>query len=213
MSNFEQQSCHRRQKRQTKRSPLVLLLVIVLWSIGLGWGMALAIDSPSDFWFSPESLNPKSKIPLRQQGRAASAGAKPSLNPKSIDSVPDRYQVGQELYLESCSSCHVPIPPEVMPTETWKQLLEKPQKHYGKQLPQFIGISRILIWDYLRTYSRSVAIDEPIPLYVEQSRYFKALHPRVDLPKPTTHQSCVSCHLGAKNLDYRSLTPEWENSP
>ncbi|MGL5805822.1 MAG: cytochrome C, partial [Xenococcaceae cyanobacterium] len=40
-------------------------------------------------------------------------------------------QLGQELYLQNCSSCHIPIAAEVLPTDTWRALLSNPQKHYG----------------------------------------------------------------------------------
>ncbi len=186
-----------RQKKQPQRSPLVLLLLIVLWSVALGWGMALAIDPLGDV------SNPKSKIALHSSDD--------SLNLKSVDPVPSNLQIGQELYLENCSSCHIPIPPAVLPTETWRKLLQEPQQHYGKKLPPLVRISQLLIWEYVKTFSRTLDQDEPMPIYMEQSRYFKALHPQVELPNPLTHRSCIICHPGAKKFDYRSLTPEWEN--
>jgi hypothetical protein len=100
-----------------------------------------------------------------------------------------------------------------MPIETWKQLLEKPDKHYGTQLTEMIRLTQLLIWEYLSTFSRPLLPDEPVPFYVEQSRYFKALHPRVELPKPTTTKSCLICHPQAANFDYRTLSPEWEEAP
>lgn len=99
-----------------------------------------------------------------------------------------------------------------MPTETWRKLLERPQNHYTTSL-DLISLTQILIWDYLRAYSRPLGKDEPLPLYLEQSRYFKALHPRVPLPQPVTHKTCVSCHPNITNFDFRTLTNEWDNSP
>ena len=167
-----------------KKGKLFLVLLIGLWSLILGWGMAWALEKPTGF----DAL-------------------------KSIDPVPTRYQAGYDLYLETCSGCHVPIPPGVLPIETWKQLLEKPDKHYGTQLTEMIRLTQLLIWEYVSTFSRPLLTDEPVPLYVEQSRYFKALHPRVELPKPTTAKSCLICHPQAANFDYRTLIPEWEEAP
>jgi hypothetical protein len=124
----------------------------------------------------------------------------------------NNYQIAREVYLENCASCHVPIPAEVLPTETWQQILENPQKHYGESLPRMIGLNTRLIWNYLKTFSRPLLPEEPKPEYVTNSRYFKALHPQVDLPQPVTHQSCILCHPGAQRLDYRTLSPEWEES-
>ena len=119
-------------------------------------------------------------------------------------------QLGQELYVQNCSSCHIPIPAEVLPTETWQEILEKPGKHYGTSLPKLSSIDVRLIWSYVRASSRPLLEKELKPEFVTQSRYFKALHPKVDLPKPVTHQSCILCHPGAKELDYLSLSSEFD---
>ncbi len=120
-------------------------------------------------------------------------------------------QIGQELYVQNCSSCHIPIPAEVLPTDTWQEILEKPGKHYGTSLPKLSSINTRLIWSYLRTYSRPLLERELKPEFVTQSRYFRALHPQVNLPQPVTHQSCILCHPGAKKLDYFSLSSEFDS--
>lgn len=123
----------------------------------------------------------------------------------------NNYQLGQELYLQSCSTCHTPIPAEVLPTETWQEILEKPGNHYGISLPQLSNINVRLIWSYLRISSRPLLAQETQPEFITQSRYFRALHPQVDLPKPVTHQSCILCHPGARQLDYLSLSSEFNS--
>ena len=122
----------------------------------------------------------------------------------------DNLNLGKELYLENCSSCHIPIPAEVLPTKSWEKILKNPTNHYGQSLPKLSGINIRLIWQYLRTNSRFLLIGESTPNYVTNSRYFKALHPQVDLPKPATNQTCLGCHPGAKELEYRRLSQEWQ---
>ncbi|BAU65611.1 putative low-redox potential cytochrome [Stanieria sp. NIES-3757] len=119
-------------------------------------------------------------------------------------------QIAQEVYLKNCASCHTPIPAEVLPTETWQKILQTPQQHYGETLPSIDRISVRLMWNYLKTFSRPLLPGEAQPEYVTNSRYFKALHPQVNLPQPVTHKSCLICHPGARQLDYRSLNPEWQ---
>lgn len=172
------------QPRFVKRSRLLLLLFIGAWSIALGWGMALALHPPTVV------------------SQAPSTPASPS----------NALRLGKKIYLENCSSCHIPIPPEVLPTERWKEILEKPQRHYGTQLPRMISPLVVAMWEYLRTFSRPLPPEAIVPEYVYQSRYFKALHPRVELPPAASHLTCTSCHLRAKELDYRRLTPQWENA-
>lgn len=140
------------------------------------------------------------------------------LNPSSSvaqspDDVLPRYQSGAKLYLETCSDCHLPIPPQVLPTETWQRLLEKPEDHYGTSVPGLIRLTQVLMWEYVRTYSRPLTQNEPMPFYVERSRYFKALHPRVELPDVVSHQTCITCHPNAKRLDYQTLAPAWQDAP
>ena len=177
-----------KRKRSRLMLPLIFFTVISLWSIALGWGMALAINAPTNVEFVSQA-------------------------PSTPASASNNLRLGKKVYLENCSSCHTPIPPEVLPTETWKQILEKPQRHYGTGLPKMISPLVVLMWDYLRTFSRPLPPEAIVPEYVYQSRYFKALHPRVELPTAASHKTCTSCHSGAKQLDYRRLTPEWENAP
>lgn len=174
---------------------LLALLLLAVWSAVLGASMALAI-APPNFTSSTSTV--------------AQAPPNPSNSPERAS---PNYQLGQQLYLENCSSCHIPIPPGVLPTETWKQVLENPQDHYGTQVPTMLGPVVLLMWDYLRTFSRPVNPEESVPTLVAQSRYFKALHPKVELPEVVTNKTCVTCHQGANQLDYRSLTSEWEDAP
>lgn len=129
----------------------------------------------------------------------------------TVDLVPARYQLGQELYLENCATCHIALPPAVLPVQTWQRLLQDPQ-HYGAQLPLLTDPGRLLVWNYIQTFSRSQAKEEDIPYRVKDSRYFKALHPKVKLPRPLEISSCVTCHPSAAQYNFRRLTPEWQNS-
>ncbi|WP_052055347.1 hypothetical protein [Myxosarcina sp. GI1] len=114
-------------------------------------------------------------------------------------------QLAKEVYLDNCSSCHVPIPAEVLPTKTWEQILNNPENHYGASLTLPDRVSTLLIWSYLKNNSRPLITGETAPEYVTNSRYLQALHPQVDLPKPTTHQSCILCHPNATELDYITI--------
>ena len=201
MPNFEQHKLALKSQRQKwpqrrkfwLRSRLLLLLLFLCWGLTLGAGIAKAI-APSG-----ES---DSYLPLNHIAQS-----------DPLDSYSERYQLARDVYQENCSSCHIPIHPSVLPTETWQEILEKPEKHYGEPLPNIVSVSVVLIWEYLRTFSRPLLPGEVKPVFVEQSRYFRALHPRVDLPEPLSSKSCIVCHPGAKELDYRSLTPKWESGP
>jgi Dihaem cytochrome c len=178
----------RRSQRSGSHSSWVFLLFTLLWSMVLGLGLAQAIE-PST---------------------TADVGGGETIG--TVDPVPPRYQLGQTVYLENCSTCHIAIPPAVFPDETWRQLLQD-SEHYGQQITPLVDPARLLVWSYLRSYSRPLAEDEPVPYQFNDSRYFKALHPRVTLPRSAGITSCISCHSRAEQYDFRSLTAEWQNAP
>lgn len=192
--------------RQHKSKIPLLLLLLFVWSIILGWGLASAMSVPHTTYISEPASSELIENVLAQNSNVT----KNSIG--TVDPVSSRYQLGQELYLENCSSCHMALPPEVFPSETWRQLLQDGE-HYGTQVPKIIGPTLLLMWDYLRTYSRSPIEKEQLPYRLSESRYFKALHPRVDLPRTIKIDSCVSCHPSAAGFNFRSLSAQWENSP
>ncbi len=60
-------------------------------------------------------------------------------------------------------------------------------------------------------FSRSQLKDEEeIPYRISESRYFKALHPQVKLPRPLELGSCAGCHVGANEYNFRKLSAEWQ---
>ncbi len=176
-----------KKRSRQQRSPIKLAFILILWSVILGWGLAIAATPVANLIPSPTTL-------------------------AQIDPVPERFQVGQQLYLENCSTCHIPVPPAVLPIETWRQLLQDPQ-HYGRELQLLVDPPRLLVWNYLQIFSRPHAENEEVPYRIANSRYFKALHPRVELPRPLTVTTCVSCHPGAPDFNFRTLTPEWQDAP
>lgn len=183
--------------RSRGRSMFVLLLLLLTWSLCLGWGLAQAQE-------------PRAIEPIAQPLPASSAAQPAAIG--TVDVVPSSFKLGQDLYLENCASCHIGLPPQVMPTETWRQLIQDSQ-HYGAQIQPLVAPNLQVVWQYIRTSSRPQSADEEIPYRVYQSRYFKALHPKVKLPTRVGLSSCASCHPGAGKYDFRSLTAEWQNAP
>jgi cytochrome c5 len=119
-----------------------------------------------------------------------------------------QYALGQELYTKNCSICHLTIPAAVFPSETWRQLLSD-SAHYGARIELPIGPERLLVWQYLRDYSRELIPNEPTPYRFGESRLFRALHPKVDLPRELTARSCLACHPAAVAGNFRRLDPRW----
>jgi Dihaem cytochrome c len=169
--------------RFRRRSPFILLLLLLIWSLSLGWFLSQAAQGQT----SP-TLNPYSN-PI------------PSIG--TVDPTPNRYQAGEQLYLESCRTCHIPIPPAVLPTSTWRDILLD-EEHYGTQIEVLPNLQIQLVWNYLQTFSRPTEAEEETPYRIDSSRYFRALHPDVEIDRPVTLQSCVTCHVNAAQFDFRS---------
>ena len=121
----------------------------------------------------------------------------------------ERYQAGQEVYLKNCATCHIGIPPAVMPTQTWRALIEDAQ-HYGVMVKPVEEPDRQLLWRYLQIYSRPIDDGESIPYRIGSARYFRALHPGVKLPEKVQLESCVICHPGVNQFNFRKLSSEWD---
>ncbi len=199
---------NRRSQPPQQRSIWVLLILLLLWSLCLGIGLAQAI----------EPLKP-TVIPFQERDSTAQlvtpSEAKPTAPPAAIgtvDIVPERYKLGQQLYLENCATCHLGLPPAVMPTQTWRSLLQD-ANHYGATIKPLVNPEVQIVWQYLRDYSRAIGAEEPVPYRVYQSSTFKLLHPRVKFPERASLITCISCHPGAGTYDFRSLSAEWQNAP
>ena len=119
-----------------------------------------------------------------------------------VDPIGDRYAAGYSIYLNQCATCHVALPPAVLPTQTWQTLVTDPA-HYGVALPTITQFDQQLMLNYLQVYSRAHQGRESVPYRLEESAYFQALHPNVALPQPLNLRSCVGCHLSAAEQNYR----------
>jgi hypothetical protein len=130
----------------------------------------------------------------------------------TVDVVTKELQLPQETYLARCTTCHVGIPPAVLPTESWKAILED-DNHYGVPWTPLRNPELALLWRYTRTFSRPLNPDEGIPYRVGRSRYFRILHPKVKFSAPVTVGTCVSCHPGVSSFNFRDLSPQWQDAP
>ncbi len=163
-----------RRKLTPKRWQSLIVAFVVGCSIILGWGTSHSME--------------QNKI---------------TLNTKSVDKATGNYTIGEDLYLKTCATCHIPIPPAVLPSKTWETILENPGTHYGVEVKDLNRFNQRIIWQYLQNYSRLLLKDEQKPKYIAQSRYFFALHPQVEFSAPVNNTTCLECHSGAKQFDYR----------
>jgi hypothetical protein len=179
-----------RLRRFFSRAKRTFLLALVLgWCLSLGWGLSQVGGSQGT----------ERAIAATPVATAAEIG--------TVDVVPTQLQLGQRLYFQNCSGCHFAPPPEVMPLQSWAAILQTPQ-HYGTVITPLQDPARRIMWNYVRSFSRSIVQGETPPARFSQSRYLKALHPGVELPEPVSFGSCLSCHPSAVDFNFRRLSPE-----
>lgn len=169
----------RRNRQKRKKNFAAVLLVILIWSFAMGW-LVTPLNSTRVFAITESEIG-------------------------TVDVVPAQHQLGQKLYLENCATCHIAIPPAVLPTQTWKNLLQDPQ-HYGATLKPLVDPPRILVWQYLSSFSRPHKKEEITPYRINKSRFFTALHPQVELQRPVELGNCISCHPGATEYNFRKIS-------
>ncbi|MGF1513296.1 MAG: diheme cytochrome C [Elainellaceae cyanobacterium] len=170
----------------------------------LGLGLALSSQIGGQIGGQIGSQMALAQAPPAEPSSAAEVG--------TVDPIPPEFRLGHSLYLEACASCHIGVPPAVLPVQSWQFILEEPG-HYGVRISPPTNPGRLLIWQYLQQFSRSLQVEEPPPFRLENSRYFKALHPRVEFTEPVRLQGCVSCHPKAEIFNFRALTSAWADAP
>lgn len=188
------------QRSQPQRAAILGLLLLLLWSTLTGWGLAQAHPAPSAI--ATDLQPPRSDL------RAPTF----PLGDSGLDFVPPRLRTGQQLYQENCATCHFPVPVALLPSESWRFILQD-ASHYGSQIRPPQGPILQTIWQYVQTFSRPKSPrEERLPYRLAESQYFKALHPQIPLPRPLNLGSCVTCHPGIPQGNFRQLSPEWDKA-
>ncbi|MEM9568035.1 MAG: hypothetical protein AAF974_06970 [Cyanobacteria bacterium P01_E01_bin.34] len=119
------------------------------------------------------------------------------------------YQLGAQVYVESCGSCHTALPPEVMPQETWRVLLQS-EEHYGVNIDVPQGPFLQAAWGFMQDFSRARNQFEEVPYRLDDSRYFRALHPQVEFAETIRPTGCIDCHPRANVGNFVNLSDEWQ---
>lgn len=190
-----QRSRPRRVSRdRSRRFALGLVAVMTMVSLLLGWGLSSL----------SQAMSLTAQPGVVQSDLVAQAPADQDSDwLRTVDYVPESYRLGQRLYLENCASCHIGVPPETLPSEAWRNIIQD-SSHYGTEINPPRDPSLGLMWSYLRSFSRLKSnTEERVPYRLGRSRYFKALHPDVTLSAEVSLESCATCHRAAQQFSFR----------
>lgn len=194
---------------QQQLKKIFIILCLVLSCGFLGQGMAGATNQLT-IPFANQSANQQ----LAQVSPLPTLGNTPRTSPEAIrnliensptiDLIPKNYEQGLQVYFANCSTCHIALPAELLPRQSWQILLENLNQHYGATLPVISSVEVRLIWNYLGTFSRLAATEDRLPVFARESRFFRALHPQVRFPEPAKITTCISCHPSAQEFNFRN---------
>jgi hypothetical protein len=182
-------------RRKSRSSVWALVLVVLGFSSLCGWTLTLG----------------QGAVSMAAQPTAVLAqSTSPTIG--TVDPVPQSLELAQETYMARCATCHIALPPSVLPSESWKNILQD-DNHYGVPWTPIRNPDLALSWKYLRTFSRPSNPAEDIPYRVARSEYFTILHPKVKFTEPVKITTCISCHPSVKSFNFRDLTPQWKDAP
>ena len=194
---------------RSRRFAMGLMVVITAASLLLGWGLARLGQATAVPEVAASAGRPASFIQLAQSSAEPASATElgdqePNYNAtRTVDYVPQRYQLGQRFYLENCATCHVGVPPQLLPSEAWRNLIQD-SSHYGVEIRTPQDPSLGIIWAYLREFSRQKSSrEERVPYRLARSRYFKALHPEIPFPQGVSLEGCATCHRAAQQFSFR----------
>jgi hypothetical protein len=185
-----------RVRRKSRRLAWALILVVLGLSSFCGWTLTLSHGAPA--------MAAQTPTVVLAQSAPVTIG--------TVDPVPQSLQLAQETYMARCATCHIGLPPAVLPSESWKNILQD-DNHYGVPWTPMRNPDLALAWKYLRTFSRPNNPTEDPPYRVARSEYFKILHPKVKFTEPVKIATCVSCHPSVSSFNFRDLTPQWKDAP
>ncbi len=125
-----------------------------------------------------------------------------------------RHLPDNKVWRESCSTCHVPYHPSLMPARFWNALLDRPDDHFGMQWP-FDKATLAEIRAFLQEHAAETAtteagykIDKSIPADQTPGRitltpFWIDKHARIDAktwadPAVGSKSNCLGCHRDAE---------------
>ncbi len=113
---------------------------------------------------------------------------------------------GAKAFQSECSACHMAFPPNLLPKQSWDQILATLDNHFGEDA----SLDASVVSD-IRQYldanaGRFRSVPNPPPLRITELRWFRGEHGRMFKrakadPKIGTMSNCLACHRGGATQD------------
>jgi hypothetical protein len=118
----------------------------------------------------------------------------------------DRFPIDNATYRNECASCHIAYPPQLLPAESWRQLMRALDKHFGSDASLDLATAREIERHLAMNASRAQPGGKSISRITE-TRWFVREHDEVS---PGAWKSaavgspanCAACHTKAEQGDF-----------
>ena len=120
--------------------------------------------------------------------------------------------VNNTIYIDQCGACHFAYQPGLLPSESWKKILEDPEDHFGETL-DLDADTREEIYVYLTSNAANTSssklsqkimrcLDGQTPLRITDIPYIRKEHHEigqsvVNRPSVGSLSNCIACHRNA----------------
>ncbi len=107
-------------------------------------------------------------------------------------------------YAQECGSCHVALPPGMLPARSWQRLMAGLDKHYGTDASLDAAmVQQLGDWLQANAGTGKRVREEPPQDRITRSAWFERKHRKIDpavwqLPSVKTAVNCAACHVGAE---------------
>lgn len=112
-------------------------------------------------------------------------------------------------YKSECGSCHIAYPPQLLPAQSWKQMMAQLERHFGSDA-SLDPAAAAEIGAFLELHSGyKRRLQGPAnSLRITETAWFRHEHdevPRAAWSRPAVKSAanCSACHTGAEQGDFR----------
>lgn len=103
-------------------------------------------------------------------------------------------------YRTECGSCHVAYPPQLLPAESWRKLMERLDRHFGSDA----SLDARTSGEIGRFLAANAGRRDPPPgaePRITETRWFRKEHAG-EIPAGRNPADCLACHKGAEEGIY-----------
>jgi hypothetical protein len=135
-----------------------------------------------------------------------------ALLPAAARAEREAFRVDNPAYQAECASCHIAYPPQLLPKESWRALMNDLPNHFGTDASVDANTAKE-VQSYLEANAGRVRADGGKPhLRITETRWFRHEHDEVPAavwkgPAVKSAANCGACHTQADRGDFseRSL--------